>query len=61
MMGFQEIGFIIRLIFIYKFNLKKMNNAHKISENNETGKDFKVGLMTVLILIGWGVFGYLLR
>lgn len=34
-MGFQEIGFIFRMIFVYRFNLKRINQAHLKSSDQE--------------------------
>ena len=59
MMGFQEIGALLRLIFVFGLNIKRMNKAHKEYENNEVKKDFWVGLIFVLAVLIIGIFHYL--
>ena len=55
MFSFQEIGAIIRLIFIYHFNISRMNLVHKNNKEKEDKNDLYTGLFFVLsiILIGF--------
>jgi hypothetical protein len=46
---FPFLGFWLRLVFVYKFNFKKMDKAIKKNENLEKSKDVKFGA------IGFGV------
>lgn len=58
MFSFQEIGAIIRLIFIYKLNVKLMNQAHKDQEKKESDRDVKAGIIFIstVILVGFIIF-----
>lgn len=58
MLALQEIGFLLRLIFVYGFNLKKINKAHKEQKNHESKMDLIVGLLFVLSIILIGFIGY---
>lgn len=59
MFMFQTIGSIFRLIFIYRFDIKKMNLAHKVGGEQEVAKEIKVGGIFFLILVLAAiVFGY---
>lgn len=51
MMGFPEIGFVLRLIFIFQFNIKRINQAHKINPDKESMNDFWVGLIFVVVIV----------
>lgn len=58
MISFKEIGSIIRLIFIYKFNISKMNLVHKNNKEKEDQNDFYVGLFFILLIILFGFIAY---
>ena len=60
-MGLQEIGFVLRLIFVYGFNLRRKNRAHEGPSEKETMKDFWTGLIFVIIIIVGGLISYLLK
>lgn len=45
MMGFPEIGFVLRLIFVFHFNVKKMNQAHAKNPDKEIMNNFWTGLI----------------
>lgn len=50
MISFQDLGMFYRLIFKYKFNLRKMNSAHKANGEDEVNKEMKVGFVCFLVL-----------
>ena len=51
MFSFQELGAIIRLIFVYRFNFSKMNLASKTKKEIEAKKDIYTGVIFILIII----------
>ena len=59
MIAIQEIGYILRLIFVFRLNLKRINKAYKESENDENKKDFLIGLIFILAIILIGFLNYL--
>jgi len=52
------IGSLIRLIFVFKFNIKKQNEASEKNFEKEENKDIKVGAITLILFIIWGVLTY---
>ena len=53
---FPFLGFWLRLIFIYRFNFEKMNNAIKKDQDVEKSKDVKFGAIGFFIIIGIIIF-----
>ncbi len=51
MIGFQEVGFIIRLVSVYGFNLKRMNRQNKINNDRETIRDAWAGILFFVLVI----------
>ncbi len=49
---FPFLGFWLRLIFIYRFNFEKMNNAIKKDQDAEKSKDVKFGAIGFFIIFG---------
>lgn len=60
MFSFSEIGVIIRLVFEYRFNIKKVNLAHKEDNNKEYKKDFYTGLIFIVVIVIISFFCYYL-
>ncbi|MFY1047885.1 hypothetical protein [Chryseobacterium sp. GP-SGM7] len=52
------VGSIIRLIFIYKFSIKKQDLAHQIDFDKEEKKDILTGFIATILFILWGVLTY---
>jgi len=56
------IRMFIRFVFVYRFNLKKMDKAAREDMDKEVQKDANVGLITIFIfIIGviiWGAIWY---
>ncbi len=52
------IGSLIRLLFVFKLNYKKQQQASEKNFEKEETKDIKVGLITLVILIIGGVVAY---
>lgn len=50
-MGFPEIGYIIRLILVFHFNIKKKNQAHKTNPDKEDKNDFWTGLIIFVLIV----------
>ena len=51
MMGFPEIGFVLRLIFVFRFNIKKMNQTHAKNPDKEIMNDFWTGLTFFIVIV----------
>jgi hypothetical protein len=49
---FPFLGFWLRLIFIYRFNIEKMNKAIKKDQDTEKSKDVKFGAIGFFIILG---------
>jgi hypothetical protein len=49
---FPFLGFWLRLIFIYRFNIEKMNKAIKKDQDTEKSKDVKFGAIGLFIILG---------
>ncbi len=57
MFGLIETGFIIRLVFIYHFNMSRMSSAYEKNEEKENEKDFYAGLYFLILMLLVGVVG----
>ena len=61
-MNIMEIGYVVRLIFVYKFNIKKMREISKKSKDIEDAKNIKVGgvfvISSCVLLVVYGIFKY---
>ena len=55
MFGLIETGFIIRLVFIYHFNMSRINGAYEKNEEKENEKDFYAGLYFLILMLLVGV------
>jgi len=55
MFGLPEIGAILRLVFVYRFNVSKMNRMHKENGDKEVRKDIIAGLLFILLVVVIGV------
>lgn len=54
------IGSIVRLILVFKFNLKKQQEASDKNFEKEESKDIMAGSIAIIILIIWGVLAYII-
>jgi hypothetical protein len=61
-MTIADIGQIIRLIFVYKFNIQKMKNASRLSDDKESDKNLKTGgvflIVSFIFVISYGFLKY---
>ncbi len=48
MFTFQELGAVLRFVFVFWFNLQKKKSAYKKDRNNEDKKDIYVGVFVVV-------------
>lgn len=55
------VGSIIRLIFIYKFSMKKQDLAHQMNSDKEEKKDILTGSIFIIAFIIWGVLTYVIK
>lgn len=52
------IGNIIRLIFVFRFNLKKQQEESEKNLKKEENKDLLVGFIAIVVFTIWGVLAY---
>lgn len=57
-MGFLEIGVIIRLVFIYKFNVTRMNLESKNFPDKEDSMNFWTGFIFIALIFIFGIIQY---
>ena len=57
-MGFVEIGVIIRLVFIYRFNIKRMNLTSKKFTDREDSRNFWTGFLFFALVVIIGIIKY---
>ncbi|KXH79540.1 hypothetical protein [Chryseobacterium kwangjuense] len=55
------VGSIVRLIFIYKFSIKKQDLAHQIDFDKEEKKDILTGSIVIIAFIIWGILAYVIN
>lgn len=55
------VGSIIRLIFVYKFSIKKQDLAHQKNFSKEEKKDIIAGSIFIIAFIIWGVLTYTIK
>lgn len=55
------IGSIIRLIIVFKFDLKKQKEASVNNFEKEEKKDIIVGSIIIIVIITWGVLTYVIK
>jgi len=55
------LGNIIRLIIVFRFSLKKQQEASEKSFEKEEKKDVVVGSIAMIIFIIWGVWAYVIN
>lgn len=57
-MGFFEIGVFIRLIFVYRCNIKRMNLESKNSPDKEDSINFWTGFSFIALILIIGIIRY---
>ena len=55
------VGSIIRLVFIYKFSMKKQDLANQMNSDKEEKKDILTGSIFIIAFIIWGVLTYVIK
>ncbi len=52
------IGSLIRLIFVFKFDVKKQQNASKLNFEKEENRDILAGIVVIIIIIAIGLLAF---
>ncbi|SHG67188.1 hypothetical protein [Chryseobacterium vrystaatense] len=55
------IGNLIRLSFVFRFNLKKQQEASEKNFKKEENKDLLVGCIAIVVFTIWGVLTYVIK